>query len=197
MKFYQHRVNSSIDLQRVKPEFGVELDLRSLNGKLILSHDPFKNGEFFENWLESWKGQSLILNVKEDGLEDKVIQTLLNHNINDYFFLDQHYPTIHKLVNNGFKKVATRFSDLEDINTALNSKSEWIWIDCFSGKWEFLEKELDNLLSGFQKTCLVSPELHNRNSDSELQQLLHLIKSSNAKFDAICTKRIDFWNENI
>ena len=63
MKIFIHRVNQSSDLLQIPANFGVEIDIRTSGKDLILSHDPFSYGELFTDWLKSWKGQSLILNV--------------------------------------------------------------------------------------------------------------------------------------
>ena len=76
MKIYSHRVNTISALEKVEPSYGVEIDLRTKGGNLILSHDPFAEGELFSEWLKYWRGQSLILNVKEDALENSILQYL-------------------------------------------------------------------------------------------------------------------------
>ena len=47
MKIYSHRVNTISALEKIDPSCGVEIDLRSKNGSLILAHDPFIEGELF------------------------------------------------------------------------------------------------------------------------------------------------------
>ena len=139
MKIYKHRVNKMRDLERLSPEFGAEIDLRLYFGELILQHDPFKAGELFSEWLKAWNGQSLILNVKECGIEEMVLQLLAEKGISDFFFLDQSYPIIRQMISNGNSKIATRVSDFEDIETASKSGSDWVWLDSFSGNWSYLK----------------------------------------------------------
>ena len=121
MKIYSHRVNTISELQKINPEYGVEIDLRTKLGELILSHDPYVDGELFSEWLKHWRGHSLILNVKEDALEDSILELLVKNGVSDYFFLDQSFPSIRRCVNMGITKVATRVSDFEDLETALRS----------------------------------------------------------------------------
>ena len=52
---------------------------RSNERKLITHHDPFLNGECFEKWLTAFNHGTLILNVKEEGLESRLIE-LMNKN---------------------------------------------------------------------------------------------------------------------
>ena len=76
MILINHRVNSISKLLKTSVEFGVEADLRSEDKKIYLHHDPFKKGESFEKWVKYYKHKILILNVKEEGLEDMVIKIL-------------------------------------------------------------------------------------------------------------------------
>ena len=49
-----HRVNTSEELAKLPPEYGVELDLRDRGDKLFLRHDPFGDGESFEDYLRNY-----------------------------------------------------------------------------------------------------------------------------------------------
>ena len=60
--------------------------------KIIIHHDPFKEGENFYKWIKYFKHKFLILNVKEEGLEKKLIDCMNKNNITSYFFLDQSFP---------------------------------------------------------------------------------------------------------
>ena len=44
MKVIIHRVNNSSKLLSIPKKYGVEIDVRDYKNKLILNHDPFKNG---------------------------------------------------------------------------------------------------------------------------------------------------------
>jgi len=193
MKIYEHRINQMNKLRAVNPDRGVEIDIRSSNCNIVLAHDPFTSGELFSEWLKCWKGQSLILNVKEEGLEESILELLKNYDVKDFFFLDQSYPSIRRLINLGISKLATRVSDFEDINTAIKSGSEWIWLDSFTGNWNYLPDTL-KLINGMgHKTCLVSPELQRTDSEIELKELKELIKVNNLEITAVCTKHPESW----
>ena len=193
MKIFIHRVNQSSDLRQISSNFGVEIDIRTIGREVILSHDPFFQGELFTDWLKSWKGQALILNVKEDSLETSILAILSKHQVSDYFFLDQSYPSIRKMIASGNSKLATRVSDFEDLETALNSGSDWVWLDSFSGNWRFLQKAVPAIKENKQKVCLVSPELQRTDSDGELLELQGLIKNLDTEIDAVCTKFPKKW----
>lgn len=80
MKYMVHRRNKIEELQTVDTRYGVEIDLRTdrINNekKLILVHDPFEDGVLFENWIQAYNHGTLILNVKEDGLESKIREVI-------------------------------------------------------------------------------------------------------------------------
>ncbi len=193
MKIYKHRVNNKSALETVKPTFGVEIDLRTKSDALILAHDAFTQGELFEDWLSAWRGQPLILNVKEDALEEKILEILNQHGVTDFFFLDQSYPSIRRVISMGITKVATRVSDYEDLATALKSGSDWVWLDSFSGSWEYLMEATKAIEENGQKSCLVSPELQRLDSGAELEGLKTLIRESELLIDAVCTKKPESW----
>ena len=86
IQYIQHRINKTSELASVQKEYGVEIDLRSDVGhlhKLHLSHDAWVLGDDFDNWLLEFKAQCIfgpiILNTKEDGLEDIILQKLKNY----------------------------------------------------------------------------------------------------------------------
>lgn len=193
MRIYEHRINRSSQLQNIRPNRGAEIDIRSSSENLILAHEPFIEGELFEKWLESWQGQPLILNIKEDGLEERILNLLSKYGVEDFFFLDQNYPSLRKLINLGMTKLATRVSDLENINTALKSGSDWVWLDSFTGDWNYLLRAVKKLYDTGQKTCLVSPELQRKSIQTELKKLQEMIASNNLSFTAVCTKNPESW----
>lgn len=193
MKIYEHRVNERERLMLINPMHGVEIDIRSHDGNLILAHDPFVEGELFAEWLQGWNGQPLILNVKEDSLEPAIMSLLASFSIEDYFFLDQNYPSIRRMIQNGITKVATRVSDYEDLATAFASGSEWVWLDSFSGDWTYLSDVVPKILSNSQKACLVSPELQRADSQDEFERLREIIQKSNLNVTAVCTKNPGKW----
>ena len=195
MKIYSHRVNTISALEKVHPSYGVEIDLRTYSGNLILAHDPFIVGELFSEWLKHWRGQSLILNVKEDALENSILEYLLKFGITDFFFLDQSYPSIRRTINMGVTQVATRVSDFEDVETSLKSGSGWVWLDSFSGNWDFLKEAVPALNQNGQRTCLVSPELQRADSSAELASLQEMIEKSNFNIDSVRTKIPGAWEK--
>lgn len=194
MIIIEHRVNKINQIKRINKNHGVEIDIRSNLNHLYLSHDPFKKGISFKKWLKFYKHKILILNVKEEGLEKKILSILKKKNIKSYFFLDQSVPFIIKFMKKGLKKIAVRFSEFEDLSSVLKfrNKVEWVWIDCFK-KFMINNKSINILKKNNFKICIVSPELHNANRIKEMNKLKFKIKRLSIKPDAICTKHPNFW----
>jgi hypothetical protein len=197
--FYCHRINSSCDLKFVPDNCGIEIDLRDKNNDIILSHDPFENGEKFDDFLSKYNKKSIILNVKSERIELKIIKLLKKYNIKNYFFLDCSFPMIIQLNKLGEKNIAVRFSEYESIESVLLVKNmvKWVWIDCFNNFP--LNKQNYNLIKQNNlKICIVSPELQSHDLN-KIQNFKNIINKNNFKIDAICTKyyNINLWLNNI
>lgn len=194
MRLIAHRRNTTADLIATDRKYGVEVDIRSERDSLILTHDPFTGGEEFASWLRSFAHGTLILNVKEDALEERIMELLKSRGIEDFFFLDQPFPALIKWSNSGERRCAVRISEFETIETALRvaGRVDWVWVDCFT---RFpLSAENARLLrrAGF-KLCVVSPELQGRSPEVEISKLAALLRDLDVQPDAVCTKRPDLW----
>ncbi len=190
-----HRINSKEALLKVPVEFGVEVDIRTRGSQLIMHHDPFEKGEGFEDWLQVYKHGTLILNVKEEGLENCLIDLMVKYNIDNYFFLDQSFPFLIKTAKSNERRCAVRVSEFEHIKTAmtLSGKIDWVWIDCFT-HFPLTNEDARRLqVDGGFKLCFVSPELQGRTSLNGIKKYIEVIKSLGIKGDAVCTKHPDLW----
>ena len=122
-QFICHRINKIDELVKIDNSFGIELDIRDdhKTEKIILSHDPFIDGENFENFLKYYHHNTLILNIKSERVELECLKLLKKYNINNYFFLDSSFPMIY-LLNKEYNnnKIACRFSEYEPIENFLN-----------------------------------------------------------------------------
>ncbi len=194
MNFISHRRNTIAQLQATPKEYGVEVDVRSDNGQLIIHHDPFSPGENFEAWLKHYQHGTLILNVKEEGLEARLITLMKQYQISDYFFLDQSFPFLIKWSQLGERNCAVRVSEFESIETALSlaGKIDWVWVDCFT-HFPLKGNDAKRLQDGGFKLCLVSPELQGRPAETEITQLASLLRERSIQAEAICTKNPDLW----
>jgi hypothetical protein len=196
MKLVAHRRNTLADLLATPVEYGVEVDIRSLGGKLIIHHDAFVEGEDFINWLDNYRHGTLILNVKEEGLEQRLLDLMKKKNIEDFFFLDQSFPFLIKTAKQGERRCAVRVSEYEHIDTALTlaGKIDWVWVDCFT-RFPLSGEEAERLHRAGFKLCLVSPELQQRTSPDEIPALRALLAERRIVPDAVCTKMPERWKE--
>ena len=149
MKLIVHRRNTVPELAATPREYGVEIDLRTAGDALVLHHDPFAAGADFRRWLDAYRHGTLILNVKEDGLEPSVTAPLRERGIEDYFFLDQAFPSLVRSAGTGERRCAVRVSEYESITTALTlaGRIDWVWVDCFT-RFPLTSQEAQQLRGG-------------------------------------------------
>ena len=188
MKFIAHRINTLAELRELNSQYGVELDLRDdLEGNIYLAHDPFTRGESFEEYLKEYHHRTMILNVKSERIEFKVLELLKKYEIKEYFFLDCSFPMIKLLTDMGESRIALRFSELEGLDTIRNMAGtvQWVWVDCFTRLPIDKEshKELKQL--GY-KLCMVSPELEGQ--PEKLAEYRDMLVKNEINMDAVCTK---------
>lgn len=196
MKLILHRRNTIHDLNATPTKYGIEVDIRSCGEQLIIHHDPFVAGESFDDWIAAYQHGTLILNVKEEGLETRLIGLMKSHGMEDYFFLDQSFPFLVKWAKAGEHRCAVRVSEFEAIETALTlaGKVGWVWVDCFT-RFPLSHEDGRRLKNAGFKLCLVSPELHGRNAETEIPMLAKLFSERGIQADAVCTKRPDLWEK--
>jgi hypothetical protein len=188
MEFIAHRINTVKELRELSTEYGVELDLRDdLNGRIYIQHNPFEPGEDFEEYLKEYHHGTMILNVKSERIELKILELLQKYDVKSYFFLDSSFPMIKLLSDKGEYNIALRFSELEGLDTIRNmsGKAKWVWVDCFTKLPINLEiyKELKQL--GY-KLCMVSPELEAQ--PEKLKEYKVYLEKEGIVMDAVCTK---------
>lgn len=192
--YIAHRINTVEQLKSLPTEFGVELDLRDFGNELVLEHDPFTGGEKFSEYLRHYQHGTMILNVKSERIEHRVLEILVENKITDYFFLDSSIPMIYLLNKSGEKRSAVRFSEIESIETVMlmADKVDWVWVDCFS-KLPIDRYSYKRLKEAGLKLCLVSPELQGRPED--IANYKDYLANEGIVFDAICTKfhNIELW----
>lgn len=189
----RHRCNTSAQLRATPPELGVEVDIRSRGDGLILHHDPFVAGESFEDWLTHYRHRLLILNVKEEGLEERLMGQMRERGIAAYFFLDQSFPFLVRTARRGERRCAVRVSEFESIETALSlaGQVDWVWVDCFT-RFPLTGVDAARLQQAGFRLCLVSPELQGRAPD-EIRALRGLLAREGISAEAVCTKEAQRW----
>jgi hypothetical protein len=193
MKIIKHRVNTINQLITTPSNFGVEIDIRTLGSDLIIHHDPFEKGVKFVDWLEYYKHDFLVVNVKEDGLEHFIFNLIKEYKIENFFYLDQPFPSLYKFSKTVPQFCAARVSDIESVESAIKLQSGWVWLDSHTGDWDYLLNAMKHFANTDIKTCLVSPELQRNNYKKELVLLRHLISNFSISFEAVCTKYPNMW----
>ena len=184
MEIIIHRINSIKKLKKIPKNFGVEIDLRVYQSKIILNHEPFKSGDTLDDFLKNYNHGTLILNIKELGIEDKVIKKVKRAKIRSYFLLDVEFPYIFKSIKDKQKNIAIRFSEKESIDTAkmLYKNFKWLWIDTVT-RLPLNKKNLD-IVKKF-KSCVVCPERWGR--PFEIDNFKKKMKYLNFKPNAVMT----------
>ena len=193
MEVIIHRRNTIQELMSTSTKYGVEIDLRAFKDRLVVQHDPFIQGEDFEEWIKFYKHGTLILNIKEEGIEQEVINILKKNNIEKFFLLDQSFPYLIKLIKSGEYRTALRISKFESINNAFNLelKTKWIWMDYFE-RFYYKQEDVQKLKSYGYQICLVSPELLGYEK-KETIKIRQKIINEDFFIDAVCTKFPDLW----
>ena len=192
MIIVEHRKNLKTDLNSVSKNHGVEIDLRLSHGELVLAHDPYSPAEKFSDWIQKLDNALLIRNVKEEGLEESILKELNEKTLGKYFFLDQALPSIVKSIRLKHS-VPARISEFEKFTWKSEFAPSWIWIDCFSGNWGYLDQELERISKLSIKTCFVLPELQGRSDPSEVKNIKSIFGHHNYVPDAVCTKESSKW----
>jgi len=182
-----HRINSTHELTTVPTSCGIEIDLRDYGSDLILAHDPFSKGELFEHFLSNYKHSFIILNIKSERIEWRVLELLDRYRVRNYFFLDSSFPMIVAMSNTGENKIALRFSEFECLDTIrqMHKHIQWVWVDCFN-KTPLNCATYSELIHLGLKICLVSPELQGR--PNEVNSHIDYFQQQGIKPDMVCTK---------
>ncbi len=146
--------------------WGIETDIRDLNGEVVLAHDMPHTGQtrFAEaidqvSDLASGNGQvSLALNVKADGLATSCA-SLIAPLSDRCFFFDMSIPDMVTYLDAGLR-VFTRHSDLEP-EPALYSEAAGIWLDELRDDW-LSANVIDHHVDRGKLVAVVSREIHRR-----------------------------------
>ncbi|GGE24494.1 hypothetical protein GCM10011390_49910 [Aureimonas endophytica] len=211
MILIHHRRNSVAELDATSVEWGVEIDLRNHGDEILVTHDPFVTEAVkLETWLDHYRHRFLIANVKEEGMEPRLLRLLAERDITDFFILDESFPFIRKHALAGIPNFAVRVSEYESAETALNlarllreaeRSVDWIWADSFTGA-PLPESDNRALKQADYRICVVSPELHHVPEPSSWQWRIEAfvaqLKEQDpavGRPDMVCTKLPELWAE--
>lgn len=192
--FISHRINTIEELKDTPIKYGIEIDIRDSKNDLILVHDPFSTGEKLDDFLSLYKHSFIILNIKSERIEYRVMKLLEKYSIKDYFFLDSSFPMIYKLSLEGESNIAIRFSEFESIESVLimKDKVKWVWVDCFT-KLPLNVSNYKLLKDNNFNICIVSPELQSQ--QDKIYEYKEYMIINGIIPDMICTKiyNIEKW----
>ena len=195
MEIIIHRVNEISRLKEIPISYGVEIDIRAFGSKLILNHEPFESGDYLEDYLAEYGQEqgTIVLNIKEAGIENEVLRLVREAQIKSYFLLDVEYPYILQSdASDCPLDIAVRFSEQETIQnvSCQQGRLNWVWLDCVTKNP--VEIAHIPILSNF-KNCLVCPSRWKR--PKEISQYRDFF-NDNMRLDAVMTEMIyaDTWN---
>ena len=194
MIIIRHQRNLRRELEETPTNLGIEVDIRSRGPELVIHHDPFVAGERFDDWIEAYAHRLLILNVKEEGLEERLLAIMERRGIEDFFFLDQSFPFLIRTARQGERRCAVRVSEYESVDTALSLSGmvEWVWVDCFT-RFPLSGDGARALQAAGLKLCVVSPELQGRTDPGEIEGMRSLLEREKIMVEAVCTKELELW----
>ena len=142
--------------------FGTETDVRDCHGELVISHDPPRGGELsFEGFLDILGDRDLplALNIKADGLAQRVKAAMEERGLRNWFVFDMSVPDTVQQLKAGCP-VFARISDWEQ-EARWHKRCAGVWLDAFDHDW-FEASDVERLLEQRGQVCVVSPELHRR-----------------------------------
>ena len=168
--------------------FGTETDVRDFNGELVISHDiPTGNEITLLQFLKlvAGKNVSLALNIKADGLTQKISDALSLFDIKKAFVFDMSVPDQLGYYRHGGIEFFSRASEYEPV-ISLYKECHGVWLDAFESIWYDMDY-IEALLRDGKKVCIVSPELHNRNNFKDLWSMLAHSNFINSENLILCT----------
>jgi len=169
--------------------FGTETDIRDYKSELVISHDIADENcitvkEMFEICNKFDNILPLALNIKADGLQNKLKVLLEEYKIKNYFVFDMSVPDGLQYLKQNIKAF-TRESEYEK-TPSFYDEACGVWLDEFKGHWidkEVIEKHIKNN----KQICIVSPDLHKREYQKEWQHYKEIEKELGVSNIMICT----------
>jgi glycerophosphoryl diester phosphodiesterase len=152
--------------------WGVETDVRDIDGTLVVSHDPPGLGTLpFAAVVDAYREYgcpgALAVNVKADGLPAMLADALRDVDRDRWFAFDMSVPDMRQYAREGLP-FFTRHSDLESA-PALYDAADGVWLDDFDGGF-IAEHRIAAHLSAGKRVAVVSPELHGRDRERTWQR---------------------------
>ena len=164
--------------------FGTETDVRDRLGELVIAHDLATGGEMlFTDFLRlrAGHGLPLALNIKADGLAQRVHEAMRQAGHAAWFVFDMSVPDMRHHLQAG-SPVYARMSEHER-QPPWFERVQGVWLDAFDSPW-FGADLVRDLLGQGKRVCVVSSELHGRDSAALWQALRPLASQPGL---ALCT----------
>ena len=147
---------------------GLETDIRDLESGVVISHDPpcLNGNNLTLDWLFKYislnnKPSRLALNIKADGLAEKVSTLMKSYNVarECLFAFDMSIPDGLGYVKQNIP-IYSRVSEYED-TPSYSGAVNGIWVDNFTGEFPQVKSAKSFLALGI-RAAVVSSELHGR-----------------------------------
>ncbi len=147
--------------------FGIESDIRDLDGKLVISHNPADSAcpmaeDVFELMRDNGDKYCFAINIKADGLKGMLGELLSKYQIDNYFTFDMSVPQMLEYREKGIRYY-TRQSEYEK-EPVLYHDAAGVWADAFEDDQWITEELIRRHLENGKTVCIVSPDLHNRDN---------------------------------
>lgn len=184
MRILTHRGYWNVEIENNSPcaireslerGYGFESDLRDYRGELVISHNIAQDDsqlvdEVFR-WMAEFKDQfCFAINIKADGLKEKLKEKLAEYQIENYFTFDMSVPQMIEFSEFGLR-FYTRQSEVEP-EPVLYNEAAGVWIDGFWGTEWITELLLRKHIENGKEVCIVSPDLHKREHKAFWSRLL-------------------------
>lgn len=160
--------------------YGIETDIRDLGGELVISHDTPAFGscvtldQLLQYYVDSKLTSKLALNIKSDGLQEKLQKKINEMNVRNYFVFDMSIPDTLGYLKNKMP-VFIRRSELENY-PELELKTQGVWLDELTRPW-ITKTVVCETLAEFPAVCVVSAELHGREYLTQWRQINEALQS--------------------
>jgi hypothetical protein len=185
--------NSEVAINRaLEHGFGLETDVRDLNGNLVISHDPPVESSDLPDlrWLLERIGACgsrgrIALNVKADGLAGSISELIQVSGINveQIYVFDMSVPDSISYLKTQIP-VYSRLSEYEHKPPFLDN-ALGVWVDNFTGDFPQIQYAKELMSKGI-RAAIVSPELHRRDHQALWQAILDSGIHHNPLFE-LCT----------
>lgn len=154
---------------------GIESDIRDYQGEIVISHNPadstaIRASDVFSLMHENEDKYLFAINIKADGLQDKLLKLLDKYQIHNYFTFDMSVPQMIEYEQKGIRYF-TRQSEFEQ-QPVLYEHAAGVWIDAFKDDSWITEELLCSHQKNHKMVCIVSPDLHQKTPDEFWKRLI-------------------------